>query len=49
MIKYFCDRCGKETEKGRQMYTGVYDEFGVLIGHIGAHKHLSIFCKELKN
>ena len=46
MIKYFCDRCGKETEKGRQMYTDVYDGLGVLIDHIGTFKHLCEECSE---
>jgi len=46
MIKYFCDRCGKEMEKGRQMYTGVYDGLGVLIDYIGTPKHLCEECSE---
>ena len=46
MIKYFCDRCGKEMEKGRKMYTGVYDGLGVLIDYIGVPKHLCEECSE---
>ena len=46
MIKYFCDRCGKEMEKGCQMYTGAYDGLGALITYIGAPKHLCEECSE---
>lgn len=46
MIKYFCDRCGKEMEKGRQMYIGAYDGLGALITYIGAPKHLCEECCE---
>lgn len=46
MIKYFCDRCGKEMEKGRQMYTGAYNGLGALITYIGTPKHLCEECSE---
>lgn len=49
MIKYFCDRCGKEMDKGRQMYTGVYDALGVLVTYIGTPKHLCEECSEKLN
>ena len=45
MIKYFCDRCGKEIkDNGRQMYTGVYDALDMLITRIGPPKHLCEEC-----
>ncbi len=46
MIKYFGDRCGKEIDKGRQMYTGVYDALGALATYIGTPKHLCEECSE---
>lgn len=54
MIKYFCDRCGKEIQdEGRQIYTGVYDALGVFITTVGAPKHLcnecSIKLEEIKD
>lgn len=44
MIKYFCDRCGKEMQSGRKIYTGVYDALGVLITTIETPKHLCEKC-----
>lgn len=46
MIKYFCDRCGKEMEKGRHMYTGAYDGHGAKIMLYGNPKHLCEECSE---
>ena len=46
MIKYFCDRCGKEMEKGRQMYTGAYDRHGAMIMLYDNPKHLCEECSE---
>lgn len=46
MIKYFCDRCGKEMKSGRKMYTGVYDALGILLTTIGSAKHLCEECSE---
>ena len=44
MIKYFCDRCGKEMEKGRKMYIGVYDALGAFITQLGQPKHICEEC-----
>lgn len=46
MIKYFCDRCGKEMEKGRQIYTGAYDGRGIMIMLYDNPKHLCEECSE---
>lgn len=46
MVKYFCDRCGKEMENGRKLYTAVYDALGTLITTIGPAKHLCEECCE---
>lgn len=46
MIKYFCDRCDKEMEKGRQMYTGAYNGHGAMVMLYGNPKHLCEECSE---
>lgn len=46
MIKCFCDRCGKEMDKGRQLYTGAYDGHGAMIMLYGNPKHLCEACSE---